>query len=132
VFGTNFINLTTVLNNSIPSIVKVYCGRTRDLYTIRYLGNTVRLGPQGTFIYPYPGYLRSWEPLIGTENFLRFYGSRPPPWNTSVPSDEFVFGIDNLSEITLDYIMEKYDLQKKENKPKNTQQVYTGKRLIQL
>ena len=124
--GTNFIHLTTAVNNVIPVLCRVK--KVGDHYTISYLMDCIILGPQGRFLSNPQTYIWSWSIHIATDGLREFYESEPPQ-ETHTPESH---PLANLSPSAIDWLMEKYDLERKVNNPKTTQQVYTGKRLIQL
>ncbi len=123
--GTNFIHLTTASHNIIPVLRRVK--KVGDHYTIFYLMDRIILGPQGRFLDGNKTYVQSWSIHIATEDFQAFYESEPPQ---ATRTDTFEGSLENLSLDSIDFIMERYDLERKVNKPKSTQQEYTGKRLI--
>ena len=125
-FGTNFVHLRTASNDIIPVVCRVK--KNEGFYTIRYLSDLIILGPRGRFLGSHESYVHSWSLYFYTEELQAFYESEPPQ-ATRTPEPH---PLANLTPSALDWIMEKHNLQRIEDKPKTTQQEYTGKRLIQL
>ena len=128
-FGTNFVHLTTASNDIIPVVCRVK--KIGDHYTIKFLMDRVILGPRGRFQGSHESYIHRWSIYIAGNELIEFYESEPPQ-ATRTPQGQSGVNFDALSPTIINYIMEKYDLERKVNKPKSTQQEYTGKRLIQL
>ena len=128
-FNTSFVHLITAKHNIMPVVCKVK--KIGDHYTIRYLMDRIILGPQGRFLSGHENYVHNWSLYFYTEELRAFYESEPPQ-TTPTPSTSEPHPLANLTPSALDWLMEKYNLQRIEDKPKTTQQEYTGKRLIQL
>ncbi len=124
-FGTNFVHLRTAADPAVVCRVR----KRGNIYTIKYLMHRAVLGPQGRFIgFSHAQYMYSWSIYIAGNELTEFYESEPPQ-ATRTPEPH---PLANLSPAAIDWLIEKYNLQRIEDKPKTTQQVYTGKRLIQL
>ena len=102
-----------------------YFGRSHSLVS----ESTRTLEPRGRFGHQEYDYMEGWEPI--TDGLREFYESEPPQ-ATRTPGEYTLVDIDKLTSSSINYIIAKYNLQRIENKPKTTQQEYTGKRLIQL